>query len=242
MVLAFILILTGDGEAGRREPPSVLLGSKGSCFQSRHHIIPRSCFRWRCEHQPAARRQYPANPSDQAPLIVWRKQKHQSPGQDSIKRSIEKSRILDGFTRNGRVWEIAAESFDERRRRIDAIDFKSFRHQNRGNGNAGPTAKVNNGSPARQRPGPVAHPRYPDRRRSSAYKLGSDAFISVRSIQHVNTIAKRVHAVRPNPAVSGQPGVKASQWPRRFFTYVKQPAPDRRSSTCRRYCSAMVGL
>jgi hypothetical protein len=132
---------------------------------------------------------------DQAPLILGRKQKHESPCQDTIESSIKQFRILDGFASNGCVWEIASEYLDERWCGINAIDSKSFGHQNLSNGKAGPTAKINNSGPAWQRFGPVADPLYPDRRRPSAYKLGSDAFITVRSIYHVVTISKRVRAI-----------------------------------------------
>jgi hypothetical protein len=127
---------------------------------------------------------------DQAPLVLGRKQKHESPRQDTIESSIKKFRILDGFASNGRVWKIASECLGEGRRGINAIDSKSFGHQNLGNGKAGPTAKIDNSGPAWQRLGPVANPLYPDRLGSSAYKLGSGALISIRSIYHVVTMSK----------------------------------------------------
>src|SRR5262249_27183817 len=100
-----------------------------------------------------------------------------------------------GFASNWRVWKIASECLDERWRGINAVDSKPFGHQNLSNGKAGPTTKINNSGPAWQRPGPVADPLHPDSRRSSAYKLGSDALISVRSIYHVVTMSKRVRAI-----------------------------------------------
>jgi hypothetical protein len=157
---------------------------------------------------------------NQASLILWRKHKHESPCQDTIESSIEKLRILDGFASDGSVWEIASECLDERSCGINAIDAKSFGHQSLGNGNAGPAAKINNSGPAWQRFSPVADPLHPDNRRSSAYKRGCDALISVRSIHHAATISKASSRTCSGFAGSGQLWVTCGRRPgKNFLTF-----------------------
>ena len=45
VVLAFILVLTGDGETNGGEAPSILLNSKGARFQAGHRIVPNYWLR-----------------------------------------------------------------------------------------------------------------------------------------------------------------------------------------------------
>src|SRR5262249_22754071 len=58
VVLAFILVLTGNRKTNGREMPPILLGSKGTRFQSGHRIVPNYRFRGRGKQQAAARREY----------------------------------------------------------------------------------------------------------------------------------------------------------------------------------------
>lgn len=143
---------------------------------------------------------------DQAPLILRRKQEDESPCKDSIESSIEEPRILDGFASHGDVGEIAPECRDERCRRINAEDVKSFARQHLSDGKARPAPQVNDRSSARQRSGPLPYLIHADAGKTAAAATGQellgDTFVSARSIHHGFIISRRARSLRARLAIA----------------------------------------
>lgn len=149
MILAFILVLIGNGDANFLELSPVLFGSEGAGFQSCHRIAPNQFFGRRGEEQAATRHQSVGDFADQALLVFSTKQEDKTPCQNSIECSIKKTRILNGFTNYRCIRKSVSERLDESWCSIDAKNIQTFGDQNLGDGETGTAAQVDDSGFAR---------------------------------------------------------------------------------------------